>query len=82
MTNTPDIYLNPTAPDWLKKMLREEFPNANEMSAEEIMGSVGRALPADTAAVITVNGRSLLMAMGDITRVSNGNDRGGGGDGE
>jgi hypothetical protein len=41
MTGKPNMYINPNAPTWLKKMLPEElFPHANKVSRAEMQAKI------------------------------------------
>jgi hypothetical protein len=36
----PNLYINPAAPEWVEDMFREIFPDANEVSAEEMQSKM------------------------------------------
>jgi hypothetical protein len=36
MKSKPNLYINPKAPEWVEDMFREIFPDANDVSAEEM----------------------------------------------
>jgi hypothetical protein len=44
-TDKPNVYINPKAPTWLKRMLLEQvFRDANVVSAEKIRAKLDKAI--------------------------------------
>jgi hypothetical protein len=43
MSDKPNVYVNPKAPEGLKRMLREMFPEANNLTDEQMEALIERA---------------------------------------
>ena len=40
MKSKPNLHINPKAPEWVKDMFREIFPDAIDVSAEEMESKI------------------------------------------